>query len=94
SASTVPGSRGALLSYTQDSVLPSFWGVTETQFTMGLDEDITNAFTPSKNLRVFQEAGMGHVLWFNPNLMTGGVSVQQFVTLMVTDSASWASVGP
>jgi hypothetical protein len=32
------------------------------------------------------------VLWFSPTLTTNGVTVQQFVTQMVTDDKSWTSV--
>jgi hypothetical protein len=34
------------------------------------------------------------VLWFSPSLSTKGTTVQQFVTLMVTDDAGWGSITP
>jgi hypothetical protein len=38
--------------------------------------------------------GGGHVMWFNPSLIEATTTLQQFVTEMVTDDASWSSVGP
>jgi Pectinacetylesterase len=91
-----PTSRGALLSYTQDSVLPTYDGITTAEFTAGLDELEADQFNASSNpnLAYFNAAGSGHVLWFNPSLSTDSVSVLQFITLMESDSASWQSVHP
>jgi hypothetical protein len=91
-----PGNRGALLSYTQDSVLPSYFGITTAEFTSGLDELEASQFnaTSNPNLAYFTYAGSGHVLWFDPSLATNGVDVQQFITLMESDAPSWQSVHP
>jgi hypothetical protein len=86
--------RGTLLSYTQDSVLPSFFSITTAQFTSGLDEDLADYFTASDPLQSFVINASGHVLFFSPQLATtGGVTLQTFLTNMVTDAA-WTSVGP
>jgi hypothetical protein len=63
-AAAFPSHRGALLSYSQDSVLPSFFGITTAQFTMGLDEDLTTEFAPNPNLQAFVVGAAGHVLLF------------------------------
>jgi hypothetical protein len=96
-----PNSRGALLSYTQDTVLPSFDGITEMQFTTGLDELEANQFnaTTNPNLAYFTVGASGHVLWFSPtistgNATTGTVTLEQFITLMESDDPSWHSVHP
>ena len=42
-----------------------------------------------------EDERMGHVLWFSPTLAdaaTGGVTVQTFITQMVTDDTAWTSV--
>lgn len=93
-SSTFPNSRGALLSYQQDSVLPLFYGITTQKFTQGLTETETQFFDPSANLRYFNASGSGHVLWFSPSLSTNGTTVQQFVTRMVTDDPGWGSITP
>jgi Pectinacetylesterase len=89
-----PNSRGALLSYTQDTVLPSYYGISAADFTAGLNELVAGQFnaTTNPNLAYFTFAGAGHVLWFQPGKTTDSTSVQQFITLMQSDSASWGSV--
>ncbi len=75
-AKTYPDHRGALMSYTKDSVLPTFFGITQDKFAMGLEEQATTQFDPSPNLRYFIYTGSGHVLWSNPNLTTKGVTMR------------------
>jgi hypothetical protein len=91
-----PNQHGALLSYTQDSVLPSFYEITTAEFTMGLDQEIAAHFT--SNLQYFVVGSSGHVLLFQPTLSThvgaNMVTLQQWITNMVTDSPSWANAGP
>lgn len=96
-----PGNRGALLSYTQDTVLPSFYGITQAQFTTGLGELETSQFnaTANQNLAYFAVGGAGHVLWFDPtistgNLATGNFTLQQFISLMESDDPTWQSLHP
>ncbi len=92
---TYPTHRGALLSYTQDSVLPSFFGISTGEFTSGLDEDLAAYFKPSDPLKSFVINQSGHVLFFSPELATSsGVTVMEFVSQMVDDDAAWKSVGP
>ena len=93
-STTFPGSRGALLSYQNDSVLPSFYFITTQKFTLGLGEVEAQLFDPTMNLRYFNASGSGHVLWFDPALSTQSTTLQQFITLMVTDDPGWGSVTP
>ncbi len=93
-AQAFPGSRGALLSYTQDSVIPIFDGITTAEFTTGLDEMLAAQVTPNPSLRYFLDDAAGHELWPAPLLASTGVTVQQFLTDMVTDNPAWASVSP
>lgn len=93
-AKTYPDHRGALISYTKDSVLPTFFGISQDTFAMGLEEQATTKFDPSPNLRYFIYSGSGHVLWGKPTLATQGVTVREFVTKMVTDDPTWNSVHP
>ena len=93
-AKTYPDHRGALVSYTKDSVLPTFFGISQDKFAMGLEEQATTQFDPSPNLRYFIYAGSGHVLMTNPSITTKGVTLREFVTKMVTDDPTWNSVHP
>jgi hypothetical protein len=93
-SSAFPNSRGALLSYQQDSILYLFYGISKSKFTQGLGEVETQFFDPSANLRYFNVSGSGHVLWFSPSLSTNSTTVLQFVTQMVTDDPAWGSVTP
>jgi hypothetical protein len=93
-AKLYPTHRGALLSYTMDSVLPQYMGISTAQFTMGLGEDITNQFAPNANLGAFLVGASGHVLLFTPTLTTNGVTLQTWVTQMVTDDAAWMTQMP
>jgi hypothetical protein len=94
-AKELPTHRAALISYVQDTVLPTFYLITTAEFEMGLNEEITTYFTQNPASQSFTNAGMGHVLWFTPTITNGAggtTTLQQFLTLMVTDDKSWTSV--
>jgi hypothetical protein len=93
-ANAFPDNRGALLTYNPDTVLPFFYGISNSQFTTGLGELEAQQFDPTNTLRYFQTGSSGHVLWFSPTATVNSASVQSFVTKMVTDEANWASVKP
>jgi hypothetical protein len=93
-ADVFPDSRGALLSFNPDTILPTFYGISSSKFSTGLGELETQQFDPTTTLRYFQTGTSGHVLWFSPTLSVNGTSVQTFVTQMVTDDANWTSVHP
>lgn len=91
-ASAFPKSELALLSYTQDSVLPSFYGITTAQFTSGLQELLTNDFVPTTTFKSFTDAASGHVLFFTPQLTVSGTTLQQYLAKMTTDDPTWATL--
>jgi hypothetical protein len=93
-AQAYPDHRAALLSYAADSVIPAFYGITTAEFTTGLDEMIAAQIAPTSNFRSFLAGSSGHVLLFDPTLTSASVTVQQFVTQMVSDDPTWASVQP
>jgi hypothetical protein len=86
-----PDHDAALLSFAHDSTLPAYFMVSQQQFDMGLQEDLATYVKPGTSTKAFIAAGAGHVLWFTPTLTTGGVTLQQFVTRMVTDDPTWAT---
>ena len=94
-ATAFPGQRATLLTYISDSTLPTFFGISTAQFTQGLNEEIATAFPASnQDFQYFSVQASGHVLWSHPSLTvtaTSTVTLQQFVTQMVTDDTAWAS---
>jgi hypothetical protein len=90
----LPNNRAALLSYTQDTVIPIFYGITTAQFTTGLDEALATQLGAAPNFKSFLVDAPGHILWFMPGLASASVTVQAFVTQMVTDDPAWAGVQP
>jgi hypothetical protein len=93
-AQAFPHQRAAFLSYTQDSVLPQFSGITATQFSAGLSEQETTLYDSYPNIHFFSKVASGHVLWTTPDLTQDTVTVRTFLDQMVTDDPNWASVGP
>lgn len=93
-ATALPNSRIALLSYSQDTVLPSYFSITTALFTQGLQEVAMDDFDPDANLKYFVDDASGHVLWFTPTLAYNSTSVQTFLTNMESDSGTWSSVSP
>ena len=97
-ATAFPTHRATLLSYIQDSVLPTFYGITTAEFTTGLNDEIAADFTAKDtNFQYFTVNAANHVLMFDPTLTPGTTNtttLQTFITQMVTDDASWTSQHP
>jgi hypothetical protein len=91
-ATAFPNNHGALLAYSQDTVLPFDYGINSTQFAQGLTELTTDQFAPNPSLQYFiNTTAASHVLWFHPTLSVNSVTVQQWLMQMTTDSPSWVS---
>jgi hypothetical protein len=93
-AASYPTHRFAMLSYTQDSTIPSFDGISTSQFTTALDAEASAHFDPAPPVKYFFDNAQGHVLWFKPTLAQNNVTELQWLTQMVSDDASWASQHP
>lgn len=93
-AKTFTDHRGALLSYTQDTVISQFNLIDTDKFAEGLDQVAKDLIDPHPNLHYFFVGGKGHVLMGDPTLATNGVTVKQWLTQMVSDDAAWASQHP
>jgi len=89
-----PNQRGALLSYQTDTVISQFYGISTAEFSMALDALETTRIDPYKNLHYFNATGMNHTLWGKPMVATNGVTVQQWLTQIVTDDPAWTSQHP
>jgi hypothetical protein len=87
------GHRAALLSYTQDSVIGLFFQLPGDQVEAGLAA-LAAEMAPHDIWRHFYVAGATHTILGAPDTLSDGVSLRTFITQMVTDDPSWASVEP
>lgn len=94
SATQMPKSRGALLDYTQDSVLPGFFGVTTEQFGQGLDVLAKQRLDALPSFRYFFADQSDHVLLPHPDLTQNGVVLWDWIKAMFADDPSWVNVQP
>jgi len=94
-ASVHPANRAAFLSYSSDSVMPTYYGLTTSQYNAGLAEFLAGPFNPNTNFAYFILSGSGHVLLPGaPSDTTDGVNLEQFLSEMVTNDPGWTSVQP
>jgi Pectinacetylesterase len=91
--STMTGHRAALLSYTQDSVIGLFFQLPGAQVEAGLGA-LATEMAPFDVWRHFYVTGTTHTIFGSPDTVSHGVSLRTFVTQMVTDDPSWATVEP
>lgn len=85
-----PNSRFAFLSYTQDTVLPRFFNISETQFTQDLNTYATT-LNALPNAKYFFYSGSGHVLLDNEALTIGGEGIAPWLQQMVAGDPNWTS---
>jgi hypothetical protein len=90
---TMTGHRAALLSYTQDNVIGLFFQLPGDQVEAGLYA-LAAEMMPYDIWRHFYVAGSTHTILGAPDTVSDGVSLRTFLTQMVTDDPSWASVVP
>jgi len=93
-ASTLPNKRGTLPSFRPDSTIAGFYRISQPTFTTGLNQLLAIHFDPFASKRYFIATGPSHVLFTNPALSSGGVSLEAFLTLMVNDDPAWTSITP
>jgi hypothetical protein len=92
-ASVHPGNRAAFLSYSNDTVIPSYYGITSSQYNAGLNEFLASPFNPNTNYAYFILNGSGSVIMPGPpSQSTDGVTLAQFLSEMVTNDPAWTSV--
>jgi hypothetical protein len=90
---SMTGHRAALLSYTQDSVIGLFYQLSGPQVEAGLGA-LATEMMPYDIWRHFYVAGSTHTILGAPDTTSDGVSLRTFITKMVTDDPTWASVVP
>jgi hypothetical protein len=93
-AANLPKNRGALLSYTHDQVIASYFLTTQDKVAEGLGVLATKLDTYD-NARYYYVDGNSHVLLGDPaGISQNGVVLQDWLTQMLSDDAAWASVKP
>lgn len=86
--------RGALLSYTQDTVLSPFFGISTTAFEDGLKQ-ITMQYEGKEGFRYFYVAGANHVLLSDPGLKgKSGLTLKEWLIQMISDDPKWSNDNP
>jgi hypothetical protein len=91
-----PPARLALLSYTQDTTISAFFGVTPEQFEAQLNDVTRRLIDPIPNARRFYVADQGHVLIGNNGTIRGGdgTVLIDWLGRMNSDDPAWANVLP
>lgn len=93
-ATALPKNRGALLSYTHDQVIAGYFLTTEAKVAEGLDV-LAGQIDKYENARYFYVDGNSHVLLGNPaGISQNGITAQEWLSRMLSDDPSWASVKP
>lgn len=93
-AAKYPSDRMSLLSYEQDSVLPSYYEISESQFNTALNALVTDVIAPTSNVKYYFVPGSGHVLLFNPASYDQGVNLVTWLGQQVGNNAAWTSQHP
>jgi hypothetical protein len=84
----------SLISYEQDSVLPAYYQISESQFTTALGSLVTDVIAPTSNVKYYFVSGQGHVLLFNPSSFDQGVNLVTWLGQQVDNNAAWTSQHP
>jgi Pectinacetylesterase len=93
-AAKYPSDSMSLISFTEDTVLPSYYGITQSQFTTALNSLVTDVIAPTSNVKYYFVGTQGHVLLFNPATFNQGVNLVTWLAQQVGNSSSWTSQHP
>lgn len=90
-----PPARMALLSYTRDTTISTYFGITQDDFTDNLLRLSRERIEPRPNMRHFIVTGASHVLIGGASRISGGgVTLAEWLNRMASDSPDWANVAP
>jgi len=94
-AAQFPSDRMALLSYTQDGVIRTYFGQTEAEFQANLYSLAASKLDPLPQARYYFVTGTGHTFLGKPSATTAqGVPLWTWITQFVNDDAAWTSTKP
>jgi hypothetical protein len=91
-AAKYPGSRFALLSYDHDNVISKFYGLSQDEFKVVIEDVASTQFAKLTNGRYFYVAGTSHTMLRTLSTASGGTTLGAFLTSMVGDAADWKNV--
>ncbi len=90
----LPKNRAALLSYTHDQVIASYFGISQDKVAEGLGA-LAGKLDGYPNTRYYYVDGNSHVLLGDPAAISqSGVGLQPWITQMLNDDPAWKSVKP
>lgn len=93
-ASALPKNRGALLSYTKDQVIATYFGIPQEKVAEGLGV-LGAELDGYANTRYFYVEGNSHVLFGDlGGISQNGVTAKAWVGQMLADDPGWANVKP
>ncbi len=93
-AQNLPKNRAALLSYTHDQVIASYFLISQDKVAEGLGV-LGAELDGYENTRYFYVDGDSHVLLGDPGgISQNGVVLMDWLTQMQTDDPAWANVKP
>jgi len=94
-AARLPGARIAVISSLQDNVIRALFSESGTQLESNLTALANDVLTPLANVRYFLLAGQSHTTLLSPSShITATTELWDWLTWLVTDSASWTSKRP
>ena len=90
-----PDDRFGLSGTTRDAVLPTFFGLTVEAYAAALLDVQTTIYDAVPNVRTFTVDGGQHTLILHPaGVQQGGVTLQTWLTRMLSGDPTWANVRP
>lgn len=90
-----PPARMALLSYTRDTTISTYFGISQDDFNANLLRLASERIAPRPNMRHFIVTGASHVLMGGATRISGGgTTLAEWINRMVSDSPDWANVAP
>lgn len=93
-ATNLPKNRGALLSYTNDQVIASYFMITQAKVAEGLGV-LGASLDGYDNFRYYYVDGNSHVLLGDPaGTNQNGVNLLTWITQMESDDPAWTNVKP
>lgn len=86
--------RFGLLSYTNDSVISSYYNMTRREFKRSLYDMATESIDPLNSANYFFVDGSSHVMLDWDQLGPGGARLSDWINQMYNDDPAWKSVAP
>jgi len=86
-----PRDLAAYVTYQVDTVLPGYYGITESVFQQALGYD-ASLIAAGARTHYFAVYNAGHILFFSPSVAAGSTTLQSWLAAMTTGSPAWTNV--